>query len=596
MRSETAGTAGRVLLNILGRSWRITRLRPATGIKGNSILYAFWHGEQLPLIFTHRNMGIRILISRSRDGSLVSSVCEKMGFNTARGSSSRGGVSAARELVSALKKREPVAITPDGPKGPPEVVKKGISVIPGRAGTPVVPYGVSAYPAIRLKSWDKFMIPLPFAKLVISEGRPVLPKNCNPETLTAAILSESRRADLMANPSSSAIISVVKFVGLILTPLIDLILLFRPNVERRERKGLVPVASNRPVWLHGSSLGELRGLLPVICLLKTAGIQFFITCSTPAGREFLSQEGLPGAYQPIDTVQAVNCFLDRLQPRALILAETEFWPVLLYETISRGIQAGMVNARLSEKSTSRYRLIKPLFSRILSCFRGVLTRSEEDSNRFMRLGVKTEIAGDGKALVTKEEPKADWKRKIKSGPRGILVAGSTRTGEEKVVLEIARLTGLTPVIVPRHLNRIGEVLSLARRSGFKPDLWTDNLLDSTCLIVDARGILSSLYGLADIAFIGGTLGTIGGHNILEPLAHAVPVITGPSYYHFTDVVKRASKDNICRVFSTVEQGVSAVLELLDLSCTQPDAGFTNGSSGLFLSKMKALLSKMEISL
>lgn len=152
------------------------------------------------------------------------------------------------------------------------------------------------------------------------------------------------------------------------------------------------------------------------------------------------------------------------------------------------------------------------------------------------------------------------------------------------------------MIVPRHQNRTREVVSLAARSGFKPDLWTDNPLDSTCLIVDVRGVLASLYGLADIAFIGGTLGTLGGHNILEPLAHSVPVITGPSHYHFTDVVKRASKDNICRVFSNVEQGVSSVVELLDLSSFPREAGTTHGSSDLFLTKMKALLGKMEISL
>lgn len=593
MKAETAGTAGRILLSILGRTWRVSRLRPSTGIKGNSILYALWHGEQLPLIFTHRRMGIRILISRSRDGSLISAICEKMGFKTVRGSSSRGGASAARQLVGTLKKGNAVAITPDGPKGPPEIVKGGVSLIPKRAEVPVVPYGVCAFPAVRLKSWDRFMIPLPFAKLVISEGKPVPPEHCDQETLTAAIYTESRRAQLHASPIASLTISIIKAAARILTPLAELILLFRPAAERKERRGVIPRNPGRPVWLHGSSLGELKGLLPVIDTLKSGSIPFFITCSTPAAREFINKENLHGAFQPLDTPGAVGRFLDRLQPSALILAETEFWPVLLYETVSRGITAGMVNARLSEKSAGRYRMIKPLFGKIFSCFRGILTRSEGDTDRFLELGVQTEVAGDGKAVVKPQKPDPLWRAKIKPGPNGIIVAGSTREGEEKTILQIARLTGLTPVLVPRHENRVKEVVRIAEKAGFKPDIWTDNPTESSCLIVNIRGILASLYGLADIAFVGGTLAPIGGHNILEPLAHNVPVIVGPEHHHFTDVVAMASKNNICRVFTTVEQGATVTKELLGL-CRKSDKSSTELGADLFLSKVKVLLKKMEI--
>ncbi|MCK5131492.1 MAG: DUF374 domain-containing protein [Candidatus Sabulitectum sp.] len=593
MKAETTGTAGRILLSILGRTWRVSRLRPSTGIRGNSVLYAFWHGEQLPLIFTHRGMGIQILISRSRDGSLVSAICEKMGFKTVRGSSSRGGASAARQLVGALRKGNAVAITPDGPKGPPEIVKKGVSLISKRAEVPVVPYGVCAFPAVRLKSWDSFMIPLPFAKLVISEGKPVPPEHCDQETLTAAVRSESSRAQLLASPIASLTISIIKAAAWILTPLAELILLFRPAEERKERRGLVPGNPGRPVWLHGSSLGELKGLLPVIDSLKSANTPLFITCSTPAAREFIEKENLQGAYQPIDTQTAVGRFLDRLQPKALILAETEFWPVLLHETVSRGITAGMVNARLSEKSAGRYRMIRPLFSKIFSCFRGILTRSQGDSDRFLELGVQTEVAGDGKAAVKPQEPDPLWKAKIKPGPRGIIVAGSTREGEEETILEIARLTGLTPVLVPRHENRVKEVVRIAEKAGFKPDLWTDNPTESKCLIVNVRGILSSLYGLADIAFVGGTIAPVGGHNILEPLAHNVPVIVGPEHHHFTDVVAKASKDNICRVFTTVDQGAAVALELL-ASNGKTRSNEAEFSTGIFQSRMKVLLKKMEI--
>ncbi|MCK5785472.1 MAG: DUF374 domain-containing protein [Candidatus Sabulitectum sp.] len=595
MKAETAGTAGRIILNLLGRTWRVSRYRPSTGIWSKTALYALWHNAQLPLIYTHRKMNIRLLISRSSDGELVSEMCERMGFQTVRGSSSKGGTSAARELVNLLAGGSSVAITPDGPRGPANMVKKGISLIPRRANIPVIPYGVSAFPTIRLKSWDRFMIPLPFARLVISEGKPVMPRHCNRETLTAAIKAESSRAALGASPMASLMISVIKATARILTPLTELVLLFRSKAERKERKGFVPVSSTRPVWLHGSSLGELKGLLPIIESIRAGGSHVFVTCSTVAAREFITVEDLNGAFQPLDTPGAVSRFLDRLQPSALILTETEFWPVLLHETVSRGITAGMVNARLSRKSVRGYGLIKPLFSKTLSCFRGILTRSQEDTDRFRELNVKTEPAGDGKTAVKPVKPDPAWKAKIAAGTGGILVAGSTRKGEEATILEIAGRTGLTPVLVPRHENRIGEVVQTAINAGFKPDLWTDDPIGSSCLIVNVKGVLASLYGLADIAFVGGTLVPLGGHNILEPLAHGIPVIVGPHYHHFTDVVKQAAQHDICRVFADSEEGTGAVEYLLSQERElHPESTVLQMGRDAFLSKLKTLLQKMEI--
>jgi len=591
MRDETAGSAARIVLSLLGKSWRISRLKPVTGLWSSSALFALWHSVQLPLMYTHRKKGVRLLISRSRDGSLVSALGRKMGFGIVRGSSSRGGASAAREIVKVLRAGNQVAITPDGPKGPPEAVKKGVSLIARRAGVPVIPCGVSAFPALHLKSWDRFTVPLPFARVVISEGRPIMPERCTPHTLNAAINSEARRAELVASPAASVSISVTKTIAFLLAPLAELVLVFRPGKERRERRGIVPENTSRPVWLHGSSLGELRGLLPVIDIFKAEVIPFFVTCSTPAARQFLEKENLPGAFQPLDTSAAVSRFLNNLKPRALILAETEFWPVLLHETISRGITAGMVNARLSAKSAARYRLIKPLFSRTLRCFRGILARSQADSERFLKLGVATETAGDGKSAVKPEPADPVWMKRIKKGSRGIIVAGSTRSGEERVLLKMARLTGLTPVIVPRHASRVAAVVALADKAGFKPDLWSENPTDSACLIVDVRGILASLYSLADIAFVGGTLAPVGGHNILEPLAHGVSVIVGPEHFHFADVVKHASRNNICRVFSDVESGVSAIDELLSLKSEK--ISFDCGGE-LFTGKLRELLQKMDI--
>lgn len=589
MNPETAGTLGRVVLNLLGRSWRITRQR-SWGIQGNRVLYAFWHGVQLPLIYTHRNMGVRILISRSRDGSLVSSICEKMGNLTARGSSSRGGETAFRQLLSSLKRGVPGAITPDGPKGPPGVAKKGVSMLPDRSGVPVVPYGVSAFPAIRLKSWDSFLVPLPFAKVVISEGRPVHPDFTGSETLTAAIDQQQGRAELAASPVAAAMGAILKVMGRMLTPLAGAILLSRPGAERRERMGYVPFRTGRPVWLHGSSLGELKGLTPVMDCLRKAGRDFHVTCSTPAGRSYLKQAGVDCSFAPLDLPGAVRRFLDRLSPSALILAETEFWPVLLEETVSRGIPGAMINARLSKKSARRYQLLKPLFSGILNSFRCVLTRSEEDTHRFRRLGVAAVTAGDGKSAVKPPLPDPSWRGMIRGGPEGILVAGSTRKGEEETILRVASLTGLTPVLVPRHEGRIKEIVAACEEHGYRPDLWSDSPVDSRCLIVDVKGVLSALYGLADIAFVGGTLIPIGGHNIMEPLNHGIPLIVGPEHEHFREEVSAAVEADACRVFSTPEEGARLAKELLD----RPGGRYVPPGRKAFQEKLMKLLELMEV--
>jgi 3-deoxy-D-manno-octulosonic-acid transferase len=594
VKAETAGTAGRILLCCLGGTWRISRLRPSSGIVRYPVLFALWHGAQLPFIFTHRNTGVRVLISQSRDGAIASAICERMGFKPIRGSSNREGVPAVRKIIEALLQDQSCAITPDGPKGPAEVMKRGAALIPQRAGVPFIPCGAGAFPALRLKSWDRFLIPLPFAKVIITEGMPVSPLS-SPEALSAAISQESARARLATDPVSTITISIIRSVARLLAPLAWLFLLFRPYTERKERRGFISIKNNHPVWLHGASLGEMKGLIPVTESLRSADIPFFVTGSTPAARDYIKSENLEGSFLPIDTPGAVNRFLNRLSPSSLILAETEFWPVLLHETVIRGIPAGMVNARLSRKSVRGYSFIKPLFGNILSCFRGILTRSETDSARFLSLGVKSETAGDGKAIVKPPDPDPAWINRIKKGSCGIIVAGSTRNGEEETILSIARIAGLTPVLVPRHSNRISEVMQTALKCGFKPDLWTDNPTGSTCLVVNIQGILASLYGLADIAFVGGTLAPEGGHNIMEPLAHSVPVIIGPSYHHFKDVVEEGSKRNICRVFSTVDQGAEAVKYLLDSRNTKdhPDDA---PSAEVFSSKLAKLLRNMGITI
>jgi 3-deoxy-D-manno-octulosonic-acid transferase len=240
------------------------------------------------------------------------------------------------------------------------------------------------------------MIPLPFASVAVAEGRPVPPGLCSPEVLTAAIHQQQARAELAVSPGARILGGIAALAGSAACPAASLVLRTRTFTERKERMGRITRRHDRPVWLHGASLGELKGLLAVTERLRELDIPFFVTAVSPAGRDFIERNGFHGSYLPLDIPSSVNRFLDRLCPRALVLAETEFWPILLRETAIRGIPAALINGRLSKGSLRGYRLIAPLFTGILRCFRILLTRTAGDTERFGELGLPAVTAGDGK--------------------------------------------------------------------------------------------------------------------------------------------------------------------------------------------------------
>jgi lysophospholipid acyltransferase (LPLAT)-like uncharacterized protein len=140
---------------------------------GEPCIFAFWHSGILALTYAHRNRGAGVLISRHRDGELISRVVRRLGFRTARGSSTRGGAGGLREMIAFLDRGHIVAVTPDGPRGPAERVKPGLVYLASRTGRPVVPAASAAGAEWRLNSWDGFRIPKPFARVIVGYGAPV---------------------------------------------------------------------------------------------------------------------------------------------------------------------------------------------------------------------------------------------------------------------------------------------------------------------------------------------------------------------------------------------------------------------------------------
>ena len=139
---------------------------------GGPLLYAFWHGRMLPLVYSHRGRGITVLVTWNRDGEFIARVIERMGFYTIRGSSSRGGQEALRAMANSVRNGRPVGVTPAGPRGPIHSVKPGIVRIAAATGAAIIPTAASAHPSRRLRSWDRFLIPRPFGRCSVVHGKP----------------------------------------------------------------------------------------------------------------------------------------------------------------------------------------------------------------------------------------------------------------------------------------------------------------------------------------------------------------------------------------------------------------------------------------
>jgi lysophospholipid acyltransferase (LPLAT)-like uncharacterized protein len=172
-----AAVSGAAMIRALGATWTIDRHGLADYDRllasGERCIFAFWHARMLPLVFTHRGRGVTVLVSRHRDGELITRIIEHLGFRTARGSSTRGGEEGVREMLQSAERGHLLAVTPDGPRGPAERVKPGLVWLAAHLGWPVVPVSSAARSARRLRSWDGFRVPRPFTRVVVAYGAPL---------------------------------------------------------------------------------------------------------------------------------------------------------------------------------------------------------------------------------------------------------------------------------------------------------------------------------------------------------------------------------------------------------------------------------------
>lgn len=296
-----------------------------------------------------------------------------------------------------------------------------------------------------------------------------------------------------------------------------------------------------PVWVHGASVGEIRAALGLIDALRRRGDPVVASTTTTTGRALVRglRPELPSGLAPLDHPWCVATALRRVSPRALVLVETELWPSWIAGAARRGVPVVLVSARISDRSFPRYRRARRLLRRTWTRLTAVGARGEADAERFVALGVpadRVRVTGD-----LKLEPADDAARLAPdldaalSGVR-LLVAGSTHASEEDAALralDAAEAAGITLalVVAPRHPERLAEALAACERSGRRvrrrTRLGGEPLRAGEVLVLDTIGELPGVYGRAEVAFVGGSLVPVGGHNVLEPLQHGTPVVFGP---------------------------------------------------------------------
>ncbi len=321
-----------------------------------------------------------------------------------------------------------------------------------------------------------------------------------------------------------------------------------------ERFGWYQTRPGRPViWLHAVSVGETRAAEPLVRALaaRYPGHELLLTQMTPTGRETAQQ--LYGgaatiAYLPYDYPGAVARFLARFRPRLGILMETEIWFNLVECCARLGVPLLLANARLSEKSARGYELVAPLTRAALGGLAAVSAQTREDAERLERLGARgVEVTGNLKFDVALPPQMlvlgAQLKQRI--GQRPVLLAASTREGEEELVLEALsriRVEGLLLLLVPRHPQRFDEVAALLARRNLSYLRRSDNRAlppDCRVLLGDSMGEMPAYYAACDLAFIGGSLLPYGGQNLIEACAVGRPLLFGRHMYNFAEASRLA---------------------------------------------------------
>jgi len=359
----------------------------------------------------------------------------------------------------------------------------------------------------------------------------------------------------------------------------------------RQRLGFLPITFNidaeESIWIHAVSVGEALTARALAADLKARypRLRLFLSTTTIAGQQ-VARRSLSEVdavfYFPFDWTFIVRRTLRLVRPRLFIMMETEIWPNLLRECRRRGVKTVLINGRISARSHSRYRLVRPFFRRVLADVDRFCVQSEESARRLADLGADPPhitVTGSLKfdsleipVATAHGKPRERVLRFFRLSPnRTVLVAGSTMRGEESAVLgAFAKIKATMPsallVLAPRHPQRFGEVERIARDAGFvtikRSELPIDAEPRADVVVLDTIGELAQLYQVSTAVFVGGSLEDHGGHNILEPAIFGKPILFGPYMQNFKEIAEAFLSNDAAIQVQTERELNTALLALV----------------------------------
>jgi 3-deoxy-D-manno-octulosonic-acid transferase len=361
-----------------------------------------------------------------------------------------------------------------------------------------------------------------------------------------------------------------------------------------ERFGRVPerlratTDTENCIWMHAVSVGEVLAISGLVDALRAKLPEWRVVISTTTltgqllARQKFDEENV--FYFPLDLPFAVKPYLQRLRPKLVVVAETEFWPNFLRMAKGSGARIAVANARISDRSLPGYKRFRWFLARTLADIDMFLAQTEEDKQRLIKMGApaaRVQVSGNLKFDVKapkSSELVARLRSAIRPGAQ-VAVCGSTVAGEEEILLEawkriLREYPTAVMVLAPRHPERFAEVAELLRTramSFWRRTGWSGEQIAGGVFLLDSIGELAALYAIANIAFVGGSLVDRGGHNILEAAQYGKAILVGPFTQNFRDIVKLFSKGGAVRVVRPAEVA-QTFLELLHSEAEQKALG------------------------
>ena len=362
----------------------------------------------------------------------------------------------------------------------------------------------------------------------------------------------------------------------------------KPKFGKRwkEHFGFTPVLNNlkdSPIWIHAVSVGEVLAVTPLIKEIKqqNPALNIVITTTTSTGAAEANKLGdlVEHRYMPLDFAFAVNGFINSVKPQALFIMETELWPNTLYCCQQKNISVTVINARLSARSTARYKKFPFIFNLLLKNINFILAQTKQDAQRFIDLGLTSKqvsitgsIKFDIKATDQQLE-QASHLRDLLGKDREVWIAASTHKDEDEQLIEahkqlLINKPNALMILVPRHPERFQSVKELVDNNALSVVTRSSKEAvkdDTKVYLGDSMGEMMILLGAADVCFIAGSLigDKVGGHNLLEAAALKKPILNGPSYFNFKQITEQLIELGACKICQNSNEIASSLNQLFN---------------------------------